>query len=189
MKKGDFAMANFRRGFTIIEVSLVLAIAGLIFIMVFIALPAVQRTQRDAEREENISSMLQALKKYQTNNRGALPADTPSGEVGYNASASGSTWAGFYKDYLGADFTDPNGQNYKLRIVECSNSAGQPCANKVSGVDLSNLESSATFPNGFVIYILKHASCDGSVPIGVENPRRVAAVYKLEGASSYCSNT
>ncbi|MBQ3261101.1 type II secretion system protein, partial [Candidatus Saccharibacteria bacterium] len=30
---------NFKKGFTIIEVVLVLAIAGLIFLMVFIALP------------------------------------------------------------------------------------------------------------------------------------------------------
>ena len=37
-------------GFTIIEVVLVLAIAGLIFLMVFIALPALQRSQRDTER-------------------------------------------------------------------------------------------------------------------------------------------
>ncbi|MCL2869540.1 prepilin-type N-terminal cleavage/methylation domain-containing protein, partial [Candidatus Saccharibacteria bacterium] len=34
-----------RQGFTIIEVVLVLAIAGLIFLMVFIALPALQRSQ------------------------------------------------------------------------------------------------------------------------------------------------
>ena len=36
-----------KKGFTIIEVVLVLAIAGLIFAMVFIALPALQRSQRD----------------------------------------------------------------------------------------------------------------------------------------------
>lgn len=38
------------KGFTIIEVVLVLAIAGLIFLMVFIALPALQRGQRDTQR-------------------------------------------------------------------------------------------------------------------------------------------
>ena len=36
-----------QQGFTIIEVVLVLAIAGLIFLMVFIALPTLQRNQRD----------------------------------------------------------------------------------------------------------------------------------------------
>ena len=40
-------MAKNKKGFTIIEVVLVLAIAGLIFLMVFIALPALQRSQRN----------------------------------------------------------------------------------------------------------------------------------------------
>ena len=39
-----------KRGFTVIEVALVLAIAGLIFLMVFIALPGLRASQRDAER-------------------------------------------------------------------------------------------------------------------------------------------
>ena len=43
-------MRNSKKGFTIIEVVLVLAIGGLIFLMVFIALPALQRSQRDAQR-------------------------------------------------------------------------------------------------------------------------------------------
>jgi prepilin-type N-terminal cleavage/methylation domain-containing protein len=38
-------------GFTIIEVVLVLAIAGLIFLIVFLALPALQRSQRDTVPE------------------------------------------------------------------------------------------------------------------------------------------
>ena len=41
-----------KNGFTIIEVVLVLAIAGLIFLMVFIALPALQRSQRDTQKKK-----------------------------------------------------------------------------------------------------------------------------------------
>lgn len=40
------------KGFTIIEVVLVLAIAGLIFLAVFLALPALQRNQRDTQRKK-----------------------------------------------------------------------------------------------------------------------------------------
>ena len=43
---------KFNKGFTIIEVVLVLAIAGLIFLMVFIALPALQSSQRNTQREQ-----------------------------------------------------------------------------------------------------------------------------------------
>lgn len=62
-----------QKGFTIIEVVLVLAIAGLIFLMVFIALPALQRSQRDGQRRSDVSSFVSQLTSYSTNNRGSLP--------------------------------------------------------------------------------------------------------------------
>lgn len=45
-----------KQGFTIIEVVLVLAIAGLIFLMVFVAFPALQRNQRDAQRRQDVAN-------------------------------------------------------------------------------------------------------------------------------------
>ena len=59
-----------QQGFTIIEVVLVLAIAGLIFLMVFVALPAFQRAQRNLQRKEDIDRFLSAIIDYQGNNRG-----------------------------------------------------------------------------------------------------------------------
>ena len=64
---------NGKDGFTIIEVVLVLAIAGLIFLMVFIALPALQRNQRDTARKNEVSKVLSAVTSFQGNNRGAAP--------------------------------------------------------------------------------------------------------------------
>ena len=43
-----------KKGFTIIEVVLVLAIAGLIFLMVFLALPNLQRSQKDTQRRDDL---------------------------------------------------------------------------------------------------------------------------------------
>jgi prepilin-type N-terminal cleavage/methylation domain-containing protein len=62
-----------KKGFTIIEVVLVLAIAGLIFLMVFIALPALQRSQRDEARKRDVSSVAAAVTNFTSNNRGAFP--------------------------------------------------------------------------------------------------------------------
>ena len=61
------------KGFTIIEVVLVLAIAGLIFLMVFIALPALQRNQRDTARKSDATRVAAAVTTYRSNNRGANP--------------------------------------------------------------------------------------------------------------------
>jgi len=62
------------KGFTIIEVVLVLAIAGLIFLMVFIALPALQAGQRDTARKSDVSNVASAVTSYVSANRGNLPA-------------------------------------------------------------------------------------------------------------------
>lgn len=59
-------------GFTIIEVVLVLAIAGLIFVMVFLALPALQRGQRDTAAKQQVGNILSALTTYASNNRGSM---------------------------------------------------------------------------------------------------------------------
>ncbi|MBQ3445316.1 type II secretion system protein, partial [Candidatus Saccharibacteria bacterium] len=63
---------NNKKGFTIIEVVLVLAIAGLIFLMVFIALPALQRSQRNTQRRDDYSMLSTAVTNYMSNNGGRL---------------------------------------------------------------------------------------------------------------------
>lgn len=62
-----------KKGFTIIEVVLVLAIAGLIFLMVFIALPALQSGQRDNARKNDVSIVASAVNTYSSGNRGTMP--------------------------------------------------------------------------------------------------------------------
>jgi len=78
------------KGFTIIEVVLVLAIAGLIFLMVFIALPALQAGQRDTARKSDVSNVAAAVNSYSSANRGAFPDTTTLGTQ-LESSTSGST--------------------------------------------------------------------------------------------------
>ncbi len=68
------------KGFTIIEVVLVLAIAGLIFLMVFIALPALQRSQRDQARKSEVGTIASSITSYQSNNRGNAPTAVQIGQ-------------------------------------------------------------------------------------------------------------
>ena len=181
MKKGEIKQ---KQGFTIIEVVLVLAIAGLIFLMTFLALPALNRTQRDATRRDNISTFLRRLKEYQSNNRGALPpGETGSDEVTWNENESGPSWKGFYHDYLGETFQDPSGGYYKIVVAQCGDSI-------TNGAECNNLVTEATqFPNDFKLMVFKSATCDGSKAEKTTNPRKVAVQYKLEGGGVYCANT
>ena len=204
MKKGDSNV----RGFTIIEVALVLAIAGLIFLMVFVALPALQRQQRDTRRRESITELVSQVKKYQSNNRGALPRASGSSETdlggnetvvygndSYNAaSADGTNWVNFYKAYLGDNFVDPDGNNYALRVEPCGMSVDQNCAEATAGTNSLGDIYDSLFPftyngNKYTILIITQATCYGDQAMGTANPRKIAVLYKMEGAGVYCSNT
>ena len=92
---------NKEKGFTIIEVVLVLAIAGLIFLMVFIALPALQRNQRDGQRKNDMGRVQTAIQNYQSNNRNKLPT--------FN-----NTFVDSYLRVGGDSFEDPNGTAYSF---------------------------------------------------------------------------
>jgi prepilin-type N-terminal cleavage/methylation domain-containing protein len=63
-------------GFTIIEVLIVLAIAGLILLVVFLAVPALQRNQRNTARKQDASRIAGAATDFVSNNNGTLPAAT-----------------------------------------------------------------------------------------------------------------
>lgn len=65
---------NNKQGFTIIEVVLVLAIAALIFLMVFIAFPALSRGQANTARKNDASAIAAAINSYRTNHSGTMPA-------------------------------------------------------------------------------------------------------------------
>lgn len=66
-----------KKGFTIIEVVLVLAIAALIFLMVFVAFPGLQRSQRNNAVKVATGTVVTAVSDYAANNRGALPTSKP----------------------------------------------------------------------------------------------------------------
>jgi len=63
------------QGFTIIEVMIVLAIAGLILLIVFLAIPALQRNSRNTQRKNDVSALIGAVNEFTSNNNGALPAN------------------------------------------------------------------------------------------------------------------
>ena len=192
MKKRDF-----KKGFTIIEVVLVLAVAGLIFIMVFVALPALQRSQRDNARRDDLMNFVSQVKKYQTNNRGALPgkSNTISSGGSLNvvwdkenlATVGQDTWRGFYRDYLGERFVDPDGEPYKLVVMNCDKSIDVECTG--AGTLLEDLKNKSFSENDYQIMVVLQAKCKDTDAVGSSSPRNLAVIYKMEGSGSYCFNT
>lgn len=57
---------NRHQGFTIIEVLIVLAIAGLVMTMVFVAVPSLQRNSRNTQRRTDVSALIASVNEYMT---------------------------------------------------------------------------------------------------------------------------
>lgn len=70
-------------GFTIIEVVLVLAIAGLIFLTVFLAVPNMQKAQRDNARKQDVGKVIAGLQQYRVDNGGWPASATYTTTSGY----------------------------------------------------------------------------------------------------------
>ena len=100
-----------RKGFTLIEIVLVIAIAGLIFIMVMVALPALQRTQRNTERKRNLGLIITAMTRWAARNAAGSVSDN------YTKAWQANGFCTFYKRYVGPEVVDPStGEPYKVAL-------------------------------------------------------------------------
>jgi len=83
-----------QEGFTIIEVLIVLAIAGLILLIVFLAVPALQRNSRNTQRKNEVAAILGAVNEWANNNGGALPTANGTEQADALANAKLSFYKG-----------------------------------------------------------------------------------------------
>lgn len=158
-----------KEGFTIIEVVLVLAIAALIFLMVFIALPALQRSQRDTQRKNDLNRAITAINNYTTNNRGTLPTLN----------------AAFIKSYLttsnGDTFLDPSGAN-----------TGTPSATTYTFKQNLTLTAYPTSWNSAsvqnTIYYAPVYTCGSGGTLTKAGSRKIALRIALEGGGVACQS-
>ena len=150
---------NTKKGFTIIEVVLVLAIAGLIFLMVFVALPALRRSQADTQRRSDAANFMAQMNQYQVNNRGKVVSSQTELDA-------------FLTDYMkqktgnAGEFVEPGtGNNYKVTYT-----TNQPGDNE-----------QMTYSAG--------AICNGeSMTTTGAGSRNAALVVKLAGSGFFCSD-
>ncbi len=200
-----------KEGFTIIEVVLVLAIAGLIFLMVFVALPALQGSQRDTQRRQDMSRVSNALVQYQTNNstksnnlpaEGSWQAPSEINSAGYYPIGECNNSAcRFVRDYLNAasantdenTFKDPEGVPYNVVITMNIYKNGLSTVPSAIGDSklLVDTNGSITIDNGnkafkdHVVYIIPGGKCDGESVVK-STVRHFAILYRLETAGTYC---
>ena len=175
-------MTKSKKGFTIIEVVLVLAIAGLIFLMVFIALPALQRSQRNTRRRSDMARILSAFTEYQSNNGGKMPDSTKLNNfVQKYAGAPKQKADGTRTDSGtacdGDQFCDPDGTPYKFTSTSPIDGGG---------ADWSNMN----WPNDHQIGYWTSAKCgeDEGHTSYASGKSNIAIMYVLEGGAIYCGD-
>lgn len=147
------------QGFTLIEVVLVLAIAGLIFLIVFLALPALQRSQRDTQRKNDLSRFMSQVTNYQSNNQGALPTNW-------------TTFVGNYLTNSNQTFNDPStGGTYAVTA-----------SGTVPGTQPTISEGN------ILVYTSARCGGGWGVSAVTGNARAFAAVVFQEQGGFYCQN-
>lgn len=174
-----------KQGFTIIEVVLVLAIAGLIFLMVFIAWPALQRSQRDTQRRNDYSMLSTAISNYATNNGGSLRNLTPASG---SSSLDPST-------YINEDGTDPDGFYYDLQAISFSNWNVDTLPGRNEDANTTEDWNGDTLQVGSQVFVITGADCTGSQngnasPNANPSSRAFAIYGYIEGGTqTFCTDS
>jgi prepilin-type N-terminal cleavage/methylation domain-containing protein len=164
---------NKQRGFTIIEVALVLAVAALIFLVVFLAVPALQRNQRDDARKRDVSNVVQAVTNAVANTNNTLTV----GSAYPKPSSGGSV----LKDYL-----DNMSGNVDFVYVTAGTATTFNASTAVTG-NAASTGTTDSLPYGNRIVVLTGLRCNGNTGTQTGTKRSAAVVVQVEngGAGKY----
>ena len=190
-----------KKGFTIIEVVLVLAIAGLIFLMVFLALPALQRSQRDTQRKQDVAMVVTALHNWKANNKGRgyaalgnskIEKFTPDNDYGKENKLDrriSSVENNPLNNYVGFKTDDNSNKN---------NSSSSLSLNTSFIKTYTSNGTIVRFPNVFFeekrsIAVVINQGCsnietlkNGDVVLKDGKPGAAAVIHSLESGGAYC---
>lgn len=153
-----------KSGFTIIEVVLVLAIAGLIFLIVFLAVPALQRSQRDQARKSDVGRIIAAVQDWKSNHRGNLPTAADL----QRTPTVGAFYAGLTKS---SSFEDPSGGAYTFTV-----GTAIPATNNTN-------DGTLIYNTGYVC----NASGNGMTTTGAGS-KNFAVLMQMESGDAYCQS-
>lgn len=154
------------KGFTIIEVMIVLAIAALILLIVLLAVPALQRSSRNTQRKNDISALAASVANYITNNNGTVPNNIAVASDTATVDCSGAI-------VTNCDSTDTNNETAKIGIFTTITPHAYA----------ANLKA----PNTNTVYYVPDYTCnDSNTSLGTANSRSAAFLYELEPTVYEC---
>jgi type II secretory pathway pseudopilin PulG len=141
-------------GFTIVEVLFVLAIAGLILLLVFQAIPALQRSSHNNQRKQDVSTILRAVSQYELKDSGNFPADCPTGpkDCTYQLGSTNDYFLFSSKDSLNLyQPTDISLKGQTTAAGQPNTRAPQSGPNNADKVQIYNYEKCSAVTNGAAV--------------------------------------
>jgi prepilin-type N-terminal cleavage/methylation domain-containing protein len=157
-----------QEGFTIIEVLIVLAIAGLILLIVFLAVPALQRSARNTSRKNDEAGVLAAISEYSDNNAGVLPTNATFSSPTItlcNAAACGGTDA-----------------RSTAKLGYYTNVAASPTTGDVT---IYTSYKAPPSPAADEMIIEEGSTCTSATAAAAGSSRAVAALYGIEASGAF----
>lgn len=123
-------------GFTIVEILIVLAIAGLIMLIIFEAIPALTRSSRNNQRKQDVTTILQVVSQHELNNSGDFPEACGTG---YSTCKTASSSSLLY--YATLTYYDPTTDEVNIHPeTEATAPSTLPAANNINEVDVYDFE-------------------------------------------------
>ncbi len=175
-----------QKGFTIIEVMIVLAIAGLILVVVLLAIPQLQRNQRNENRRSIASRIVTEISSYAGNNNGNYPESRAAGATAPAKAFGAPTESGsFFGRYMGCSASPAtcttNINDPSTRFPVGSGTAGT--TPRVTYNAVTTAVEPGTTP-GDLLYKTAFL-CDGET-VAAANVRNFAFSIRLEGGAVFC---
>lgn len=155
-------LQNKEQGFTIIEVMIVLVIAAVILLIVFLAVPALQRNSRNTQKKNVAAGILSAAGEWSNNGNGAIPVSTDAPAI---------------LALVNTNSIIPTG-NLFVQTVATTTTAGSAVTVTAANVALNK----AT--------LLTNATCNttGNGVVAGTSARQVALAYQVEGSGGTATN-
>lgn len=150
-------------GFTIVEVMIVLAIAGMIILVVLLAIPALQRNSRNTTIKNDASAVAAAINEFSGANNGKMPATAAVSDG--TVTISGASGSG----------TTPVTGKVK---------PGTEVTSATTGSALGTTPDDT----GKIVVVVGKKCNDAGTDVGASNTRSVAVLYNVETSSSVAKN-
>lgn len=162
------------KGFTIVEVLIVLAIGGLILTIVFYAVPTLERAGRNNQRRQDVNLILEAVSHYEFKDSANFPPDCGSAGNQCTSNTGGTNPNDNFLQFASKQLSYYTPDILPTGVVLTNRSSASPDLGPNTNLDQVQVYN----------YAICDASSPGSAKTAGADYSNIVALFALETASS-----